>query len=437
MIDSFDILFSKTLIKTSEINMKKQIFLGILIPIVFIIFFIISPKYTKLAFLSCVILISFASFIKENEIFLVYEDFKVFDIELNSFRFYKAYIIQRLLKDDFIMQGLSAVGILGYFLISGNFKAFLWFVIVLIAYIALMPINHVVGVKYPNMLFVKVIIDTAIVFFLVIGAVLNVSFVNMILVEGNSIKEIAIDLLFLIVYFIVLFKIGRKKTTSLATINFGNYDKTITWIKKIDMEVYKDYLINFQDFVTSLIGLVVFFYIMRDGFDFNSSIMTIMFIIVPSGMFTAKNKKKYNLTTKDNFFYSNSMSKSDLIYIRRKKLKTLCTESIVKVLICAILLAIGREFNDMRILVDVFVVAFISSLLHFIIVIRDRRFNAVCLNIIKYTLIVLPMLNSYIQINPIAYWGYFGIVGFLTIVICKIVILGELDLNEKEICMDI
>jgi len=436
MIDSFDIIFSKTLIKTSKINKKKQIFIGILIPIVFIIFYTISPKYIKLAFLSGVILTSLASFIEQNEIFLVYKDFEVFDIELYSFRFYKSYIIQRFLKDDFIMQCLATVVILGYFLMSGQFKEFLWFVILLIAYIAFMPINHVIGAKYSNLLFPKVIIDTAVVFFLVIGGVINVSFVNIILLEGKGIKELGIILLFLIVYFMLFFRISRKNTNFLARINFGNYYKTIKWMKKFDMEVYKDYLINFQDFVTSIISIVVLFYIIRDGFYNNSNLITIMFVIAPSGIFIAKNKKKYNLTTKDNFFYSNIMSKYDLIYIRRKKLKTICTESIAKVVICALILGISGEFHNIGILVDVIAVAFICSLLHFIIVIRDRRLNGVCLYIIKYTLIVLPMLKSSIHINPIASWGYIGIVGILTMIISRNVILGERGSNEKEIYMD-
>lgn len=437
MIDEFDIIFSKILLKNNKPNIKKQIFIGILVSIVFISFYMMNAKYTKVALLSFIIITSFASFIQENEIFLVYKDFKVFDIKLESFRFYKAYLIQRLLKDDFIIQILACVLISIFFIITRKEIDFIWFLLTIITYIVLMPINHILGSKYPNMLFPKVIFDTTTVFFLVIGVVLNNKIANILVNEYSTVKSLLVFTIIIMIIFFILFMMSRSNYEKISKINLGNYYKLIKWLKWIDMELYKDYLINFKDFIINTITMIVFYFIMKDCFDINGSFMSIIFFIVPASIFGSKTKKKYNLTIKDNFFYTDKLYYKDRVYIRKKKLLVICSEIIIKLIISLILLAIGRQFKSIKIIIEILAISFICSLLQYNVIIINKRLNSICMYIIKYIVVFLAMLNDLMQLEWAIYWGYIIFVMLLTLGITMRVVLGEEKNNEKNFYMDI
>lgn len=416
MIDSFDLLFSKILIRNSENNKKKEVFIGILLSLLFIIFFFMNKKYTKLGVMSFFIFTSFASFLNENQVFMVYEDFKILDIDINSFRFFKMYIIQRIFMDNYILNAILFL-IVSIFLIIKDVQTLLWLIIVIVDYIILMPVIHRIGKKHPSMILAKVILDVGIIAAFIIGCVNNFKYVDIVLNEPGSIKNLLIFLCIVLVISMILFKISmsnKKKTTSNKSIEIY---KSISWIKSIDIEIYKDYLLNFKGIVISIISTIVLFFIIKDVSDKYSTLMTVIFVIAPVGIFSKRTKGEYDLIKYDYMFFDNNLSCKDIKHMKLSKLKTILTEVIIKVVLTLILLMICGEFNKIHIIVDVFIIATISAMIHFIIIIKNNRFTTIYINIVKYTLIVVGLLKIYGSINEIVFLSYMSFVFILTLLL--------------------
>lgn len=432
MIDSFDILFSKILIKNSKINYKKEVFLGIGLSLLFAIFFFISSKYTKLCILSFFIFISFASFLKENQIFMVYDDFKLFDLDINSFRFFKSYIIQRFFKDNYI-SNLILFFCSSIFLIIKDVQSFIWVIIVLVTYIILMPINHIIGVRRPNMIFLKIILDLAIIAMLIIGVVNNFFYAEVILNEPGSIKSLVQFFISSLMTIVVLICISLIKKKSESNNKITIIYKSINWIKKFDMEVYKDYLLNFQSIVISIISIVILFFLIRDTNDQYSTLMTVIFIIAPAGVFTKKTKKEYDIMKFDHIFLDRNLSDKDILHVKLCKLKTIFTEVVIKLLLTIILLSICGELEYIYVLFDVFIISVISSIMHFIIVIKNNRLTSVYVNIVKYTLVIVGLLKIYGSISKSLFLIYSIFVFLLTFILMIDILKEERKNDEKRV----
>lgn len=432
MIDSFDIIFIKMLIKTGRKKILKQILLGLLLSIVFIIIFIVNPSIVKMVIFTYLLLSSFASFLDKNEIFMVYDDFRIFDIDIDSFRVYKAYLIQRIIKDSYITNFIFLV--LGTsFLLYKDIYSAIWFILMVGAYVLLSPLNHIVGIKYNNMVLVKVIIDIIISAIVIVGTINNNNLIKTFICEINKDKGLVYILLFILIEFSILFTLSKRETNKVKNYNLTNYHKILKWIKKIDLEVYKDYLLNFQEICINIVNLIALFYIMRDGFNLDSTYLTILFIIVPTGIFTSRIKNKYKIITNDNFFYNLDMEFQDIKYIRKKKLKTILSEVFIKVIISFILLMADKNVSSIMMLIDIIVISTIIAIIHFIIIIGNNRIKSVCMTIIKYILVFLPMIRGYIVIPNYIYFGYLSIVGVLTIYMCKNAMNEWGNNNEKVI----
>lgn len=430
MIDSFDILFSKILIKNSKIKWKKEILFGMLLSILFIVFFFISRKYTKLCILSFFIFTSFASFLKENQIFMVYDDFKFFDLDINSFRFFKIYIIQRFFKDSYV-SNLILFFIVSIFLIIRDVQSFIWLLIVLIVYILLMPVNHRIGVKNANMIFFKVIVDLAIIAALIIGVINNFDYAGIVLNEPENIKSLVLFSILALVITITLFGISLIDKKYESSDKSMTIYKCISWIKKIDIEIYKDYLLNFQSIVISIISIIVLFFIIKDVNDKSSIVMTVIFVIAPTGIFTKKTKQEYDIMKFDHIFLDSNLSDKDIYHIKLSKLKTISTEIIIKLVLAILLLAVCGGLKYFYIIFDVFIIAVISAMIHFIIIIKNSRFTSVYINIVKYTLVVVGLLNIYGSINKIVFLIYMLFVFVLTFIL-MIDVLKEGEKNNEE-----
>ena len=414
MIDSFDKVFIKLLIKSENTNFKKQTLGGLLMSIIFIVFFNINPNIVKVAVLSYLLLSSFASFLDKNEIFMVYDDFRILDFDIYSIRFYKSYIIQRLIKDTYVMN-LILVFIGTIFLIYKDFYSAIWFLLIILAYILLSPLNHIVGIKYNNMVLIKVIFDVIVAGILIVGTVNNNALIKTLICDINKPKGLLYVFLCILCLSCCLLKLSRIESNKVKNYNLANYSKILNWMKKIDIHVYKDYILNFPDIVMNVINSIVFFYIMRDGFSLDSTYLTILFIIIPTGLFVTKKEKKYKILSIDNFFYNLEMEFDDIKYIRKKKLKTIFSEVIIKTIVCSIILLIDMNFESFIMLLDVVAISIVIAMIHFMIIIRNNKISAVYMTLIKYTLIILPMIKNYIEIDNIIYWGYISLVGILTL----------------------
>ena len=432
MIDSFDILFFKLLLKNSTVKWIKDIFLGILFSLLFILFFIISSKYLKLTCISFALLTSFASFLKSNEIFMVYEDFKILNLKINSMRFYKSYIIQRFFYDNYITNITTIILIIAFLSIT-DWKNSVWIVLLLLTYILTMPINHVLGIKCSKIIITKVILDTILVVILVLGAINNWSFVNIILNEPSNVFSLGVFFLILLFLSFGLFILSKSSMKSLNFFNLQNTYKLLTFIKKINIELYKDYLLNFQHIVISIISVIILFFIIKDFNNTKSIAMTFIFVIAPTGLFNVKKNKQYELITKDCFFCNKNISKKDLLYIKFSKLKTILSETIIKLIISIIILIMCKDVKDIHILIDISIISIISSLIHFMMIIRNDRITSVYMYIIKYTLIVIGLLNVQKNINTSIYWSYMIVVGLLTIFMTKEILNEDGVFYEKNV----
>lgn len=424
MLDAFDLLFSRMLIKNNKVNFKKEILLGILFSVAFIALFFITKKYLKVFIIGFFLFTSFASFFKENDMFLVYEDLKIFDIKLDDFRFYKIYLIQRLLKDNYITDIILALST-SIFLFINDLYTLIWISIIGLSYLILMPINHKIGIKKPNLIFTKIFIDLLLIIFIFVGAIFNYSYANIILNEPNNMINIGILLMIMTAIIVGLFFISKSKE------NYSSQDKTkiiyksISWMKKIDIYVYKDYMLNFSGVVMSIVSTILLFIFICDSNEKFSMLMTIIFVVAPASLFSKKTKKEYDLIKNDYIFLDHNLSNRDIKYVMSSKLRTVLTEVAIKLMLTVVILIIGNKCRDFALLIDVFLISLISSMIHYFIIMRNNRVVSCCIYMVKYTLVLMGIMKVYSMINIYLYFSYIITVLIATSILLITEIRGE------------
>jgi len=413
MIKDFDLIFCKITISRNTVNIKKQLLIGFLVLISLIGLFIYNISYAKVCILIFLVFTSILCLI-ESEIFLEAKDIKIFDIEIGSIDFFKTYISQKIFRDNYVSNIIIVFGF-SIFLGIKDMHSLIWFLC--------------------NMVIILVIIDMMVIASLILGTVKNFKIMNLILLNNFDIYKIAGFILILTCILKVLFTFTNNKKIILKInkIQGKNYYKLISWMKKIDIYLYKDYLINFQHICINIITILVTFLIMNDLMAFKDIYITIIIFIIPSGIFMTKTKGKYNLINDDEFFNNANISNEDLKYIKMKKLQTVLTEVLIKLTISSIVLVIYNDFSIITI-VEILTLVIIISIVNYIIILRNTIVSLCYLSVIKYTVVILAVLRHLLNINFFIYCSYLVIVFILSCILVKSILEEEKTNHEKKKC---
>jgi len=433
MIKDFDLIFCKITISRNTVNIKKQLLIGFLVLISLIGLFIYNISYAKVCILIFLVFTSILCLI-ESEIFLEAKDIKIFDIEIGSIDFFKTYISQKIFRDNYVSNIIIVFGF-SIFLGIKDMHSLIWFLCIMLAYLIYMPIKHIIGTDCSNMVIILVIIDMMVIASLILGTVKNFKIMNLILLNNFDIYKIAGFILILTCILKVLFTFTNNKKIILKInkIQGKNYYKLISWMKKIDIYLYKDYLINFQHICINIITILVTFLIMNDLMAFKDIYITIIIFIIPSGIFMTKTKGKYNLINDDEFFNNANISNEDLKYIKMKKLQTVLTEVLIKLTISSIVLVIYNDFSIITI-VEILTLVIIISIVNYIIILRNTIVSLCYLSVIKYTVVILAVLRHLLNINFFIYCSYLVIVFILSCILVKSILEEEKTNHEKKKC---
>ena len=165
------------------------------------------------------------------------------------------------------------------------------------------------------------------------------------LVMGFFSAETYISTLILLICFLaiaVLFSVmARMKFRNTSRTNL--LKKSFNWLKKIDIMVYKDYLLVGSKVGAGIVTSIFTYILLCEGLN-NGFKVVFTIICLNTDWFAAKKKREYLLLV-DDFLFDENIFSIDREYIRRKKRLTIFSGSLLKILLLLILVTLEGVFN--------------------------------------------------------------------------------------------
>lgn len=403
--------FQRLLLRQKH-NYKKEVLAGFLFLGIAIWAYLLDQAVANLLVLTYLLVSSTANFTK-NDVFWNADDFKSLNISMNTPQYFIFYVIQRILLDTWLSNLILGTGLLVFFLWKFGALQGITFVAFLVWYFAISPACSIIYSKKN-----KTITAICIALLVLIPLLLWMDFIFWKQFSDIYILRNAIDciscLVFIVATYVFFAEIGRvckaKKTSTY-------WPRIIlSFLKKIDPWVYKDYLLNDKMIFTNLLSLVVTLALFSNPDDMEILKPFLLWLVCSNKVFFKKDKttKKQMLQLKDPLFCK-QIEEEDYIFVRKKKFKTVISGGIVKFLVAVpFLIMLGYVLLE-NILIFVSA-SLISSTLECFDIFKNRRSTQVIVYLLKTTIPIVwgcLILNDYPMLFLYVYLTVFALISIL------------------------
>lgn len=337
-------------IKNGNQKVIKQVLFS-LIGILGIIFISYMDIYLiKMIVLIYLLLSSFISVI-ENETFLNMEDLENFLIKSNDKRFPWIYLIQRYFRDTYIFNTIMIV-ILFIYMIFIDQRAFLWLCITILFYYFSLPFEYTALYRNKNLIILNVVIKLLLIIGIVILYVNNCYILDL-----NLVVYTLIWILYIGAQLILS---NKKYLISRSNSHNSNMERALRIIKKYDIFVFKDIIMNYKFILIALIGSILMVFLIGTSSDEIYPTLAIC-ILLDSYLSNKNDKKQYRIAADDTLFWDPQYQISDLIFLKQKKFYTFIFITFIKNIVMISLLILNKSFS-LSSYYSLFILSFITCI---------------------------------------------------------------------------
>lgn len=317
--------FQRLLIK-QERKYGKEILTGLVFLAVSAAAYLIRPEVGSLLVITYLFITSIANFVK-NDVFWSVDDFRSLNIPAGSPRYFVFYLLQRFWLDSVVSNLLVGVGLTVFLTLRGQIFSALTFLLYAALYFGISPACSVICGKKN-----KPVTAFCVTFLVGVPVVLWLDFAfwhkMTVLYAGAT----AADGLWCLGFCGVCFGLftlvarlckGQKSRTYLPRI-------LLAPLKKLDLWVYKDYLLNYKMILGNVFSLALTLILFAESDDFGILKAFLLWVTCGHQLFSGKEKKtkEYTLLANDPLFCGNPGA--DAVFLRRKKCKTVLTGSVLR-----------------------------------------------------------------------------------------------------------
>lgn len=399
----------------------KEVIFSIVLFIILIISYLFDQCIGNLIFISYLFFSSLVSF-TENEIFWKCEDFVSLKIMPNTKQYFILYVIQRIALDSFLINLVMFIVIGIFLLIMYGTMQFLCFLSIIFAYYCISPYYSVIntkGSKLLNYFFMSWLLVVPALFW--IAYLLN-EIVPLILRPSETLDLTFI--VFLEICIIVLTKtISLKCKTKISNMNI--LKNLVALLKKININLYKEYLINYKMICINIMTLIFALICIVDYDPYGIANPIILLVISNVTLFSTKDKdsKEYLLVFNDPLFCKN-INWNDVLKLRKMKFYTVLSGCIIKAIITIGCICVYSTLNLSQFIITILILV-ISSLREYYCMHKKTMLINAMTFLINVSIIVIWILNILIS-----YLNWF-IYLYVLIILCIYIYLDYSIIHEE------
>lgn len=321
--------FRKLLLKQKR-NYKKEFFVGLLLLVITIGAYLLNQGIGNLLVITYLFVTSTANFVKNN-IFWNADDFKSLNIIMHTKQYFLFFLLQRVLLDALVSNLIVGIGLTVFLLIKFGILQVCAFIMLVILYFAITPSCSIIYNKKN-----KITTAVCVTVLIITPILLWLDFVFWHLLTGLYFVHTMIDFIYCCLFTVIcfLFFIVASKICKSQKTNIYPSRVFFSFLKKIDIWLYKDYMINYKMVFTNIISLAITLMLFVNSKDMGILRPFLLWLICGTKLFSVKDKKtkEYLLVFNDPLFCQKTADQ-DYLFVRKKKFKAVMTGSLVKFLV--------------------------------------------------------------------------------------------------------
>ena len=385
--------FRRLLLKQKR-NYKKEIFVGLLFLAIAIGAYLINQAVGNLLVITYLFVTSTANFAK-NDIFWNADDFSSLNISAYSKQYFVFFLFQRILLDSFVSNLIVGIGLSIFLFVKFGILQVLAFLLLVILYFIISPSCSVIYSKKN-----KITTALCVSVLLIIPALLWLDFAFWDLAVNVyaicTISDLICCFLFATICFLY-FTIVSKTCKAQKNNNYPS--RTIFgFLKKIDIWLYKDYMLNYKMVFTNIISLAITLLLFVASDDMGILRPFLLWLVCGSKLFSVKDKKtKEHLLVFNDPLFCKKAEGQDIVFVRRKKFKAVMTGSIVKFLVTLPFLIVLR-FTSVEDILIFGIASVISAMLECFTIYKSGMSTQAIIYLVKTTIPIVwgcVILNHY------------------------------------------
>lgn len=385
--------FRRLLLKQKR-NYKKEIFVGLLFLAIAIGAYLINQAVGNLLVITYLFVTSTANFAK-NDIFWNADDFRSLNISTHSKQYFVFFLWQRILLDSFVSNLIVGIGISIFLVIKFGILQVLAFLLLVTLYFIISPSCSVICSKKN-----KITTALCVCVLLIIPVLLWLDFAFWHVATNIYTIHTITDFICCCLFSTVCFLFFTIVSKACKTQKNNNYpSRTIFgFLKKFDIWLYKDYMLNYKMVLTNIISLAITLLLFVDSDDMGILRPFLLWLVCGSKLFSVKDKKtkEYLLVFNDPLFCKKTENQ-DIVFVRRKKFKAVMTGSLVKFLVTLpFLIALG--FTSVEDILIFGIASVISAMLECFTIYKSGMSTQAVIYLVKTTIPVVwgcIILNHY------------------------------------------
>lgn len=401
-------IFLKLLLKKKR-NYKKELFVGVISFAIATGAYLINQAVGTLLVITYLFVASTTNF-TANDIFWNADDFKSLNISVHSVQYFVFFLLQKILLDTFVSNLIVFVGLNIVLLVKFGALQALAFSLSVAFYFIISPNCSLIYSKRN-----KRTIAICVCILLSIPVLLWLDFVFWHLLVSLyyvcTITDFFGYCLFYSIcflFFVLVSKICKrgKNNTYPARVLLG-------FLKKLDMWLYKDYMLNCKMVITNIISLIISLFLFVDfvnSDDMGGLRPLILWLVCGSKLFSQKDKKsKKHLLVFNDPLFCKKTNNQDIIFVRRKKFKTVMTGCLVKLIVILPFLSV-LGFTSLE---DIFIfgiTAVISSMLECFTIYKNGISTQVVIYLVNTTIPVVWLCIILKHYSMIFLYAYLSVV---------------------------
>lgn len=410
--------------KSKKKCIGKELLIGFVFLLAVIVLDIFNFQISNMIVVTYFLITSIANFIS-NDVFWNCASFRALGIDTQCRKkFYKMYVVQRLLLDSVISNIILTSGVVIYWMICHRWIQIICFSLMLIVYYSITPWCALIqdqNSKIKNNLSIFFISVSSIVMWIVFinsaqfKYIMRFDSINAVLFT-SGVCAAAIVSIFCIMKL-------RCKTTS----NVALKRKLLLWLKKCDIWLFKDYMLNIKMVLVNMISILVTFLIFadNDGFELKNAFM--LGLTLTFNLFLTKekvgNEKKFKLISQDPIFYGAYVQRSDPGNVCISTLKTIISGLVFRIPIMIAAVYLSGTLS-LRQLVVYFIAACIATWTEFILLYKDNMLNKIIFYFIKIMVAIVYGITVYCGM------------GYIFMYVFEITLLAVVIFISKDICSE-
>lgn len=318
--------FGKLLLQQTR-NYKKESLIGLLFLAISTGAYLTNQAVGNLLVITYLFVSSTANFTK-NEIFWNANDFKSLNVTILSKQYFVFYLIQRILLDSFVTNLIVVLGLTVFLFIKFGILQVTAFILLVVLYFAISPYCSIIYSKNN-----KVTTATCVTLLVLIPTVLWLDFAFWKQVRSLYFIYSIVDCIYCFIFATVIFFLFAIVSITCKSQKNSTYPSRVIFrpLKKIDIWLYKDYMLNYKMVFTNIISLIITLLLFANSDDIGILRPFLLWLICGIKIFSVKEKstKELLLVFNDPLFCKKTVAQ-DCLMVRKKKFKTVLTGSLIK-----------------------------------------------------------------------------------------------------------